>query len=321
MRRGPLTAVVCAVLTAAVAAGVVTDGSAIPGWPRRGDVAVDGEHPGGGGTEDGIVGEADDRLAKALEPVAGTADGRLSVAVQDLGSGVSGVYGGEPFDTASIVKVDILAALLLQAQDEGRQLTDRERAQAAAMIGKSDNDTTSALWRTIGGQGGLDRANARLGLIDTRGGQGRTWGLTQTTAQDQLTLLRAIYPDGAEESGPVGAVPGTAAAPEADGRGSPLAPASRAYLRELMGHIARGQDWGVSAAAEEGRFQLKNGWLPRSTTDLWEVNSIGQVHAGGHDYLVVVLSDGHPELDTGIAQVERAARTAVGAVRAAANGG
>lgn len=302
LRRAALPGV-ATVLAVAVAAGLTADSSTVPERARHGGVSVDGEHPAGGGTEDG-VGEADGRLATALEPVARDADGRLSVAALDLHSGVSGVYGRERFGTASIVKVNILAALLLQAQDEGRQLTDRERAQAAVMIEESDNDATSALWRTIGGQQGLDRANARLGLTDTRASPGRTWGLTQTTARDQLALLRAIYPDG--EGGP--------------GR-SPLEPDSRAYLRHLMGRIVPSQDWGVSAAADPGRFQLKNGWLPRSTTDRWEVNSIGSIHRGGSDYLVVVLSDGHPELAAGIDQVERAARTAVEAVRTASDGG
>ena len=53
----------------------------------------------------------------------------MSVAVLDMDSGASAVYGEGAFDTASIVKVDILAALLLQAQDAGRQLTAAEKAR------------------------------------------------------------------------------------------------------------------------------------------------------------------------------------------------
>ncbi len=54
------------------------------------------------------------------------------------------VYGDDtPYDTASIIKVDILATLLLQAQDAGRTLDAHERALAEAMIKHSDNDSAT----------------------------------------------------------------------------------------------------------------------------------------------------------------------------------
>ncbi|MFF8572651.1 hypothetical protein ACF06L_15595 [Streptomyces sp. NPDC015408] len=90
----------------------------------------------------------------------------------DVGSGAMATYGHDAFDTASVVKVDILATLLLQAQDQGRRLSTEERAQSAAMTQKSDNDSTSALWTRTGSAPGLDTANARLALLQTRGGQG-----------------------------------------------------------------------------------------------------------------------------------------------------
>ncbi len=57
---------------------------------------------------------------------------------------------------------------------------------------------------------------------------------------------------------------------------------------------------GVSAAAEGTSWALKNGWLPRSTTGLWVVNSIGRVTVDGADRLVAVLSDGTASLAEGI---------------------
>lgn len=215
----------------------------------------------------------------------------VSVAVLATDSGDVAAYGEGAFDTASIVKVDILAALLLRAQDEDRQLTASEKAYAAVMIEDSDNDAASALWRTIGGAGGLDAANERFGLTDTEGGDGMLWGLTRTTAADQLTLLRQVF-----------------------GEDSELSAASRAYVRGLMGRIAAGQRWGVSAAADGSSWALKNGWLPRSTTGLWDVNSIGRVSAGGRDYLVAVLSDGNATQADGISLVEAAAKAAVSAL-------
>ncbi|MFI1002147.1 serine hydrolase [Streptomyces galbus] len=226
---------------------------------------------------------------------------KVSVAVLDVASGARAVYGDAAFDTASIVKVDILAALLLRAQDAGRPLTAQERTYATAMIEHSDNASASALWDAIGRAEGLDAANARFGLTATLGGEGALWGLTQTTAADQLTLLRQVFGG-------------------SGGEGSELTAASRAYLQGLMGRIAEGQRWGVSAAADGSAWALKNGWLPRSTTGLWDVNSIGRITAGGRSYLVAVLSNGTAAQADGIALVEAAARAAVSALAGVAEG-
>ena len=230
-------------------------------------------------------------LADAMDAIAAAAQGRVSVAVLALRSGASASYGDGSFDTASIVKVNILAALLLQAQDADRRLTARERAYATTMIENSDNVAATALWETIGRAAGLDAANERFGLSATEGGDGPFWGLTQTTAEDQLALLRQVF--GADED-------------------SELSEASRAYVQELMGNIAAGQDWGVSAAGSG--WALKNGWLPRTATGLWDINSVGRVTADGEDCLVAVVSNGNAGMKAGISVVERAAQAAVGVV-------
>ncbi|UPZ32335.1 class A beta-lactamase-related serine hydrolase [Streptomyces sp. LRE541] len=239
-----------------------------------------------------VSASGDAALADALGSVAVEAGARLSVAVLDTESGRSAVYGDGAFDTASIVKADILAALLLQAQDAGRELTAQEKTYASAMIRESDNASASALWKAIGRARGLAGANERFGLDGTEGGDGALWGLTQTTAADQLTLLRQVFGDADE---------------------SLLDEGSRAYLRGLMGDIAAGQDWGVSAAGPTG-FALKNGWLPRTATGLWDINSVGRVTADGREYLVAVLSDGNSTKAGGISMVESAAKAAVTAL-------
>jgi beta-lactamase class A len=239
-----------------------------------------------------------------MESVTVPAGARLSVAVLDLASGASASYGtggedgtgGGSFDTASIVKVDILAALLLRAQDAGRELSAWEKADAAAMIEDSDNAAASELYTAIGGAAGLTTANRRLGLERTEAAEGMLWGLTQTTAADQLRLLQQVF--GMDED-------------------AVLTRASRAYVQELMTSIAPGQHWGVSAAADPAAagsspWALKNGWLPRTATGLWDVNSIGRVTSDGRDYLVAVLSAGHTTQAGGIAVVEATAKAAVG---------
>ncbi|GHH19092.1 serine hydrolase [Streptomyces lanatus] len=262
------------------APGAVSSASESPSASASGEASVE--------TVAQPVVDHDELLAKAMAGVTVEDGAAVSVAVLDLESGESATYGDGAFDTASIVKVDILAALLLRAQDEGRQLTATEKSYATAMIENSDNASASALWRTIGGAEGLDAANERFGLTGTEGGNGMLWGLTQTTAADQLRLLRQVF-----------------------GADSELSEASRGYLRGLMGRIAEGQRWGVSAAGDGEGWALKNGWLPRTATGLWDINSIGRVTVDGRDLLLAVLSDGNSTQAKGISLVETAAVAAV----------
>ncbi|GGU97621.1 hypothetical protein GCM10010495_05110 [Kitasatospora herbaricolor] len=257
-------------------------------------------------------------VAQAVADAGADAEGAVAVSVLDLGSGVTarselpgpgaataagatpaadaaddGTGDGHAFVTASIVKADILAALLRRS---GTALGAAQRAEAEAMIEQSDNDAAGELYEAIGGADGLDEANRAFGLTGTTAGRDGYWGLTTTTTEDQLRLLRVIFTDD-----------------------SPLDADDRAYLQDLMGLIAQDQAWGVSAAAgPEGSAKLKNGWLSRSADGLWAVNSIGLVTRDGHDLLVAVLSDGNSTEESGISLVES---VAVAAVEALVGGG
>jgi len=191
--------------------------------------------------------------------------------------------GNLPFQTASVVKVQIVAALLLQAQRAGRGLTGAERALAEAMITASDNAAGSALWRAVGDVAGMADADARLGLADTRPGADGWWGLTMTTADDQARLLTAIADPG-----------------------GPLRHELSAYVLDLMARVAPDQAWGVSAAAAAGEpVAVKNGWMPRDDQGgRWTVNSVGRVG----EVTLAVLSEGHANLRAGIDVVEEIAR-------------
>ncbi|MFD7089430.1 serine hydrolase [Streptomyces sp. NPDC059896] len=247
----------------------------------------------------------------------------LSVAVYDLAGGGEWTSGEDrTYVTASIVKVAVLAALLLRARDSGRWLTAGEERLAEAMIERSDNEAATALRAAAGGVAGLDAAHARLGM--TRTSAAPAWGLTRTTARDQLTLLKAVFAgaDPARSAVAGSAEPGVADSAEPgvldaksgvldsgvlDVGSGVLDARSRRYLAGLMGRVVPGQDWGVSAAAADGDWALKNGWLPRSDSGLWVVHSVGRVR----NCLVAVLSDGHTAKEAGIARVEEAAVSAV----------
>ncbi|MFI1577471.1 serine hydrolase [Embleya sp. NPDC020630] len=234
---------------------------------------------------------AADVLAAAMPATTGS----VSVAILDPADGtIAGYREDRAYVAASIVKVDILAALLLRAQHDDRAPTAAERAAAEAMIENSDNDAADTLWSAIGGAAGLRAANALLGLTETEP-TGASWGLTTTTAADQVRLLAAI----------------TAA-------DSPLDAGSRAYVADLMTSVEDDQTWGVSVTADPATTPaLKNGWLPRDATGLWVINSIGHITHAGRPLLIAILSDDQPTMDEGVSQVEAVARAAVPAVATA----
>ncbi len=203
----------------------------------------------------------------------------------DVTDGDQLVAGSGLYETASIVKVDILVALLVQ---RGGSLTTAQRSAAREMITESDNDAATLLFQAVGSASGLNATNATIGLVETIAGTSGNWGLTRTTAADQVRLLRLVFQ------------PSTL-----------LSAASQAYVASLMTAVDDDQDWGVSAAADDGTgYAIKDGWLPRSTTGLWDVTSIGSVQAGGHQLLVVVLVNGTSTMAAGITTIENAARAA-----------
>ncbi|HXW44109.1 MAG TPA: serine hydrolase [Streptosporangiaceae bacterium] len=234
--------------------------------------------------------QLDRRLAAALAPVLRGRPGHLAVGVIDTATGAEAVYGANRhFHTASIVKADILAAALLQSQQQGAALTDAEADLAVSMIEDSDNADATSLWNLLGGGSAIAAANLTLGLSHTIMGPSSYWGLTSTTVVDQLRLLTDLTSSS-----------------------SPLSSASQDYELGLMENVEPGQQWGVSAAARPGStYAIKDGWLPDPA--LWVVDSIGVVRHDGQQLLIAVLSDGQPTEADGIA-VDSAAAVAAARV-------
>lgn len=218
----------------------------------------------------------------------------LSVCAHELRSGAT--IGFRPrlrFVTASVVKVEILLALLMSARRAGRELTPEERDAAARMIEVSDNDAAHELWARVGRDTGMADADRALGLCETVTSP-ESWGLTRTSAADQVRLLTELTPAGTR-----------------------LDKRDRGYPQDLMAGVADGQRWGVGAVARPGdRVAVKNGWLPYSGDgDRWTVHTIGRVTGSGHDLLLAVLSSGHATMDEGVRAVERAAAITAEALR------
>lgn len=223
-------------------------------------------------------------LKRSLDRYLDDLPGDLAVSVRELSSGSSFTYNpGLRTATASIVKVNIVVALLLRAQRQRRGLSGWERRAAAQAVKVSDNDAASALWAAIGGAPALAAANKRLGLRDTRPGPGGAWGSTTTSAADQVRLLNALV-----------------------SARSPLSAGHRRYVLALMREVAPEQAWGVSAAGHKGAdVAVKNGWLPRERDGgRWTVNSIGRVRERGRTYLIAVISRRNRSMGAGVEAVE-----------------
>jgi beta-lactamase class A len=216
--------------------------------------------------------------------------GSVLAAVYDIGTGQTwNLRLGSPQPEASIVKVDILETLLARSgdADSGTGLPATESSLAQQMIEDSDNDAATSLWYASGGPGKIRAFNATAGLRQTSpsrcvqcpGFPWPGWGLTTTTAADQITLLRQLFTPG-----------------------SLLTRGQRSYVLRLMEHVTPAQRWGVSGGVPlRATVALKNGWLPLNTagTD-WQINSIGWISGRGRDYLIAVLTTGNPTEQYGI---------------------
>jgi hypothetical protein len=278
--RRQLTGVVC-VLGLACAAGVVVKmriadpaRRAIVQSPRRGDkkvmstpstITAASQHVGPGS------GDLFDAPTVAAY-VAGTTED-VTAAVYDEVTGVTSLYRpGVAQETASIMKVDILATLLVRGQPENQLLTAAEQPLAVNMIEESDNDDAQTLWDTEGGATAVGSFNTEAGLTQTDPDAAGYWGLSTTTASDQVQLLRTVaYPNAL------------------------LTPASQAYELNLMEHVDSDEAWGVSSGVGAGStVALKNGWLPLDSGG-WQVNSVGYVEGQGRDYVIAVLTEDDTE--------------------------
>jgi Beta-lactamase enzyme family len=221
-----------------------------------------------------------------------TRGGRVTAGLFDINDHTTWLLHGTTTQaTGSIVKVDILAALVEQAKIDRAPFTAKDEQLASRMIEYSDNDAATTLWNRAGGPVGIGAVNRRLHLSNTElstcvqcpGFPWPGWGLTTTSATDQLALLRSIVL-----------------------RRSPLSPGDRRYIQGLMEHVTPSERWGISAGVpSDVTVALKDGWLPLNDSDTdWQVNSVGWVHGRGRDYLLVVLTTGNPTEQYGIDTID-----------------
>lgn len=211
-------------------------------------------------------------------PVLRDDPGRFAVGVIDQTTGVTATYHGSwLFDTASIVKADILPVLLIQHQQIGTTLSPGE---GSARHRDDRRQRRQCGHRAVGRRGrGTWNGGRQCHTRPARHlpGHERRLGLTTTTVAGQLRLLTDL----------------TSAR-------SPLNAASRAYELSLMRHVQPGQNWASPP--------------PPTPAGQSVINSIGVVTHAGHQLLIALLSSGQPTEDNDISQAQAAARAAASAI-------
>ncbi|MFA3836883.1 serine hydrolase [Streptomyces aureus] len=225
------------------------------------------------------------KLQKDITAALASRKGTVAVGLHDRTTNTTcSLRATSSYDSASVVKVTVLATLLWDAKKTNRYLTTREANLATAMITKSDNAATTSLWKQLGTtkvKGFLKAA----GMTRTVPGSGGYWGLTQINVQDEQKLLSLVT-----------------------AKNSVLSDNSRAYILKLMGKVVSSQRWGTPAGAPSSvAVHVKNGWLQRSTHG-WRVHSIGAFQGGGHDYTISVLTHGNSTMSYGVDTIQAVAR-------------
>ncbi len=222
-------------------------------------------------------------LSRSLQRAIHDRNSEIGFAVSDPALGLTcSLHETWRFDAASTIKVTIISALLFKEDGESH-LTKAQRSLAWLMITQSDNDAATDLWNEVGMtdmQRFLDRADMTHTELN------EAWGLTQETAQDELTLLELI------------ANPNKV-----------LSTASRRYVIWLMDNVIPSERWGVPVGAPSSlKVAVKNGWLPYPVADDWHINSLGIFRGHRVLYEIAMLTSGNSTENYGIATIQAAAR-------------
>jgi len=225
-------------------------------------------------------------LAQEFRSYLATRPGAVSVALYDRTTGMTVDVTNSTrtgWEMASTVKLDILTNLLTRTGESG-QLPASQLRLARPMISVSDNASASALWRQAGGKSGMNAFFRALGMTSTIASS--AWGLTKTTAYDQLRVLKAVsYP------------------------GSGLSTNAMATATSLLGTVVASQRWGLTAGVPVGvTVEIKNGWLPYGGG--WVINSLAHVHGAGKDYIMAAYTRDSRTMATGVETISGLSRLA-----------
>lgn len=204
------------------------------------------------------------RLAGRLEDYLDGRGGTLGLQLVDLRRNEVFRFRAEEGLCYSTIKVLILTTVLRLGQEDGKELTDRQRELAERMITRSDNSATETLLAQVGRKE-VERVAGLVGMKDTEIDAG-WWGHWRTVPGDLDTMVSAVLSNDEVLDG---------------GR--------RATARFMMADVIEEQRWGVFAPEEKDVYVAgKNGWGP--LPDGYHLNTTGWVSGEGREYVLGVLS-------------------------------
>lgn len=211
----------------------------------------------------------------------------VDIAVYDVNAGKLITYQKGSISvnyTASIVKLSILVGIL----HKYGQLSSDQMALAEAMMQQSDNEATQMLYEQLGSTG-LQQVFVAYGMVHTQVDPNGRWGLTQTTASDQMKLMQQIFVMSNNQF---------------------LSDDQKYYVKSLMNStgVNHSQIWGLPKHASKNvGMYVKNGWLPLDDDGDSNavINSLSYVTTKKVAYCIVILSNEDNSQDAGFKMANR----------------
>ncbi|MGL4177620.1 MAG: serine hydrolase [Dermatophilaceae bacterium] len=201
-----------------------------------------------------------EQLARYLDGRGGT----LGLELVDLDRGQAFRYRADEGLCYSTIKVLILTTVLRLGQEDGTELTERQRELAERMITRSDNAATETLLAQVG-RDEVRRVAGLAGMTRTEI-DGGWWGHWRTVPGDLDRMVDTVLDSDAVLDG-----------------------LRRAIARFMMADVVDEQRWGVFAPESDDVYvAAKNGWGPMPAG--YHLNSTGWVSGAGREYVLGILS-------------------------------
>ena len=212
------------------------------------------------------------RIASA-ERFADTRAGRISFAVVDESGKLRGKHVNRVHNSASVVKVMFMVALLRLPDVRHDALTEAEKQLLGPMIKVSDNDAATAVYNRVGEATLYELANdAGMEHFTTQ----PTWGLTTITAKEQARFFYSLE------------------------RFIPKR--HRGYAMHLLTQITPTQRWGIPPVAPGGwHLHFKGGW---SGAPSWRVNQVMLLRKPPRRFSVAILTREQPSYGYGQGSIQ-----------------
>jgi beta-lactamase class A len=216
------------------------------------------------------------RIASAKR-FAETRAGRISFAVVDETGRLRGDHVDRVHNSASVVKVMFMVALLRQPDVRHDPLTTAAKQLMGPMIKVSDNDAATAIYNRVGEAELYELAHdAGMSSFTTQ----PTWGLTTITAKEQARFFYRLQ--------------------------SFIPKRHRGYALHLLTRITGSQRWGIPPAAPDGwHLHFKGGW---SGAPSWRVNQVMLLREPPRRFAVAILTREQPSYEYGQDSIQGVAK-------------